>query len=133
MSKLSADVDTVDETTPDGAIVVEPEWLTFLRNQGYPVLDVHEVHTVASNSRELNHMTVRISTYDKPEGASSLDVVEDTVDLWVCSCEDWQYNQSADVSEDMVKPSDSGNCKHILEVDMAEKAKADDSQAELDL
>ena len=132
MSKLSADVDTVDETTPDGAIVVEPDWLTFLRNQGYPVLDVHEVHTVASNSRELNHMVTKISTYDNREGAISPTIVADKTEWWVLICENWRYNRPADVSEDMVKPPESGTCRLILQVDMAKKANQDDRQPTLE-
>ena len=129
MSELSAD----SRTTVDGQLVLEPEWVDYLRSQGYSVDAINEAHTVESTSRDISHLVVNISTYDKPKDSPSLDVVADEVDLWVCSCEDWQYNQSADVSEDMVKPSDSGRCKHILSVDRVERAKNDENQAELGL
>ena len=122
MSELSADIDT----TQDGQIVVEPAWVDYLRNQGYIVESVDEAHTVESSSRDIAHLVVKITTYDKPRG--SYDAVEDEISLWVCSCEDWQYNQSADVSKNMVKPSDSGRCKHCLEVDRVERAKQDENQ-----
>ena len=129
MSELSAD----SRTTVDGQLVIEPEWVDYLRSQGYKVESINEAHSVDSGSRDVSHLVVNITTFDKPKDSPSLDVVADEVDLWVCSCEDWQYNQSADVSEDMVKPSDSGRCKHILSVDRVERAKNDENQAELGL
>ena len=117
--------DTVDEETPHGALVIEPEYLDYLRTNDYSVLELLEAHAVPSNSRELMHVVTKIETYEKPESDSDLDIVADTVQIWVCSCEDFQYNQSADVSESMAKPSQCGQCKHIRAVSKVEKAKAD--------
>jgi hypothetical protein len=125
MSKLSAEI----STTQDGRIIIEPGYVDYLRNQGYIIEEIEEVHSVESNSRDMSHLVVRIATYDKPR--DRYDALDDMIGLWVCSCEDFQYNQSADVSEDMVKPSDSGTCRHIRSVDMVEQAKQDDNQTEL--
>lgn len=125
MSELSAEIGT----TQDGRIVIEPDYVDYLRNQGYLVEEVEEAHSVASNSRDMSHLVVRLVTYDEPR--SQYDAIEDMISLWVCSCEDFTYNQAADVSEDMVKPSESGVCRHIKEVSKVEKAKNDDKQRSL--
>jgi len=125
MSELSAEI----STTQEGRIIIEPGYVDYLRNQGYIIEEVEEAHSVDSNSRDLSHVVVRIATYDEPR--DRYDALEDMISLWVCSCEDWQYNQSADVSEDMVKPSDSGECRHILSVDCVERAKNDEKQTQL--
>lgn len=127
MSELSAELDV----TNDNRVICEPAYLSYMREHGYPVLSINEAHSVESGSRDKSHMVVEIATYDKPKDSPTLDVVADEISLWVCSCEDFTYNKAADVSEDMTKPSDSGRCKHVLSVDMTEKAKADASQTEL--
>jgi len=131
MTELSAEIGTVDEETPEGALTIEPGYLEYLRNHGYPVLELLEAHAVESNSREMNHIVTKIETYDKPEHSDELDIVADTVEIWTCSCEDFQYNKSADVSDSMVKPSQCQTCQHIQEVSMVEKAKNDSQQTEI--
>jgi len=131
MSELSANTATVDEETPHGALVIEPGYLDYLRTNGYPIVGLKEVHSVESESREMGHVVALIETYDKPEDSPDLDIVADTVELWTCSCEDFQYTQSADVSENLVSPSQCGTCKHIKSVSKVEKAKSDDAQRSL--
>lgn len=127
MTELSAETDTTDT----GRIIAEPPWIEYLRQQGYIIEGINEAHCVPSNSRDMSHLVVNITTYDKPR--DRYDAVEDVIEsgLWICSCEDFTYNKAADVSENMVQPSDSGRCKHILSVSKVERAKDDDSQMEL--
>jgi hypothetical protein len=125
--------ETTAETsiTQDGRIIIEPAYCQYLREQGYTIDDVIEAHSVPSSSREKSHAVIQIQTYNYPRNHPELDVVEDEIELWVCSCEDFQYNQSADVSESMVKPSECGACRHIKSVSKVEKAKSDDKQRSL--
>jgi hypothetical protein len=127
MSELSAEI----ETTIDGRIVCEPGYLGYLREHGYTIDEVTEAHAVTSESRDKTHMVANVTTYDLPKDHPELDLVGDELSLWVCSCEDFQYNQSADVWESMVSPSQCGPCKHILEVSKVEKAKNDEQQETL--
>jgi hypothetical protein len=125
--------ETTAETsiTQDGRVVLEPAYCAYLREQGYTIDDVIEAHSVPSNSREKSHVVVQIQTYNYPRNHPELDVVEDQTEIWVCSCEDFQYNKSADVSESLVSPSQCGTCKHISSVSKVEKAKSDDKQRSL--
>jgi hypothetical protein len=124
MTKTTAETDT----TNDGRIIQEPAYCQYLREQGYTIDAVIEAHSVPSSSREKSHVVVQIQTYNYPRNHPELDVVEDEIKLWVCSCEDFTYNQGADVSESMVQPSDCGRCKHVKSVSKVQKAKADDQQ-----
>ena len=124
MSELT----TKTHVTQDGRIVQEPGYIGYLREHGYTIEEVKESHSEDSNSRDLSHNIIKVVTYDKPKDHPQLDLVEDEIEVWVCSCEDFQYNKSADVSESMVSPSQCNPCKHIKSVSKVQKAKNDDNQ-----
>jgi len=116
--------------TNDGKVILEPQYLGFIRSHGYALRRIHERHTVASSDGEHAHLVYRIGTYSHPRGSQLLDVSdpEQQVSTWVCSCADFRFTQSADVQEAMVSPDDSGACKHVQEVSKVQKAKADNQQ-----
>lgn len=115
----------------DDRIIAEPGYLSYLREHGYNIEQIREAHVVESNSRDMAHFVTQIVTYDRPKDDPELDVIEDQTEIYVCSCEDFQYNKSADVSESMVKPSQCGACKHIRSISKVEKAKEDENQTQL--
>jgi len=131
MSELSADNLTIS-VTQDGQIVHEVGYVGYLREHGHTIEDVVESHTVASNSRDMAHMVMKVKTYDYPKDDPQLDYAEHEVDIWVCDCWNFRREHSADVSEQGVKPSDSGVCRHIKAVSKVEKAQSDDNQKGLD-
>jgi len=120
------------ELTNEG-VVLEPQYLGFLRSQGYGLQSVEERHTVPSSDGEHTHLVFKVGTYQYPNGSSLLDVAdpEQQVETYVCSCPDFRFNQSADVRDATVSPDDSGVCRHIKQVSKVVKAKEDDSQATL--
>jgi len=115
MTELSADGLTTD-TTREGRVVIEPEYLEFLRSQGYLIEDISELHAVPSTSQEMIHLVAKIETYRYPRGSPKLDVVGDKVELWTCDCGDFQHRRSADVSDPNIDPTQSGECQHIMMV-----------------
>jgi len=127
MSDLSADV-TTDES---GSIVLEIPWVDYLKAQGYRVEGINNVQTVDSGSRDLTHIVAQIETYDKPFGDDSLDLVEDETTVPVCSCENFTYEQGAEVEDSMITPSQSSTCKHLRKAFKAIQAREDESQTEL--
>ena len=118
------------EAAPEG-VICEPEYVKFLRSQGYPIDDVKDVRLVESDSRDMAHVVMTVVTTDKPKGHPALDVVEDETTLRVCSCEDFRYNRTVDVSEKTLADGNTGRCKHVKEAYRVEKAKADDQQETL--
>ena len=122
-----------DYTTQDGQIVVEIPWLEFLRSQGYRIREIKELHTVHSESREGSHIVVKIETYRYPQNHDLLDVANENhqISVWACSCEDFSYNKSVDVSKPDISPDMAQACKHIQACSKVERAKSDDRQATL--
>ena len=117
------------ELTEDGRIVIEPNYLGFLRSQGHPIESIQEVHTVKRKDSDKAHIVAKVETFDKSKSNPDLDYVADKTSLWVCDC--WSFRQkSADVSHGD-KPSLSKPCVHIQEVCKQERAKEDENQSEL--
>lgn len=101
------------DTTVDGRIVIEPSYIKYIRENGYKVDDIKEVHTVESESGSGAHLVVRIQTYEYPINHRKLDFVEHEMDLFVCDC--WSYrNNSVDVIETEQAPD--GTCKHCSKI-----------------
>jgi len=117
------------QTDEGQRIVVEPEYVKYLRSQGYQIKELQEVHTVPSESTDdAGHVVVRITTYARPKGHPDLDLVADEIDLEICDC--WSYRQNSnDVAESDVQPG--GDCKHTRDVFREQRAKEDESQTEL--
>lgn len=102
-------------TTTDEGLVVEPEYLTYLRGQGYRIREVIETHSVPSTSKEVFiHFLVKIVTYRYPIGHPKLDIEdpEQRVTLTICDCGDFTHRQSADVSNPNTTPEDCEECPH---------------------
>ena len=131
MTDLSAEYGPSD-SQKGTQVVVEPEYLEYLRSHGYPILDVTDVQIAASESRDLAHVVCRIKTYEYPKGHEKLDVAAHEAEIAVCSCEDYQYNQAPDVSEHGTKPTDGSTCKHCRRAYKAIRAQNDDRQETLE-
>jgi len=120
------------ENTQEG-VILEPQYLGFLRSQGYVLQSVEKRHTVPSSDGEHAHLVYKTGSYQYPKGSSLLDVAdpEQQIKTWVCSCADFRFNKSADVRDATVSPDDSGVCRHIKQVSKVVKAREDESQATL--
>ena len=125
---MKLNTDQIDiEATPDG-IMVQPAYISFLLSQGYNIDAVSDVQIVPSESRDVAHVVMRVTTTDKPPGHPDSDIVADTTEIAVCSCENFQYSQSVDVSMKTLADGNLGTCKHITSAYREERAKADKSQ-----
>jgi hypothetical protein len=94
-------------------MLIEPTYVEHLREYGYRITEVHEVHAVES-SRGGAHLVVHVTVDDTP--------------LWVCSCEGFRYNASADVSDRDVSPADCGECRHIEQAHPKHERASDDNR-----
>jgi len=132
METKSGDTLINTEITNEG-VILEPQYLGFMRSQGYSLRSIEERHTVESSDGEHAHLVFKVGSYQYPKGSSLLDVAdpEQQVSTWVCSCADFRFNKSADVRDATVSPDDSGVCKHIRQTSKVERARQDDSQATL--
>jgi len=118
---------------PSG-IVVEPSYITYLRNQGYTIEDVIEKHSVPSSDGESSYLVYLIQTYLFPKNSALLDVADESqqIELWVCSCPQFTFRERAEVSAGVeITPDQCGTCKHCEQVDKSLKAANDDQQETL--
>ena len=125
---MNLNTDQIDiEATTEG-VIIEPTYLGYLRSQGYNIDEIKDVQTVGSESRDVTHLVMKVETTDKPQGHPELDVVADKTELRVCSCENYQYSQSVDVSKKTLAEGSIGSCKHLIAAYRTEQAKADPNQ-----
>jgi len=112
--------------TEAGETNIEPNYLGFLRENGYSVDELLQAHTVKRSDSERAHLVLKVQTYTKPMDHPDLDVVTDKSPLWVCDC--WNFREhSADVSNGE-PPTACDPCPHIKQVSKVENAKADSDQ-----
>ena len=130
MTELHSDHLRIDSTAM-GQLIIEPEYLGFLRSNGYNIEGINKVHTVESNSRDTAHMVLSFNSYEYPVDHPELDFEAHKTTLWACSCEDFRYNKSVDVSKDGIKPTEAKACRHIKECSKVERAKEDENQSTL--
>ena len=126
MTTLDTDSVRVEATTE--GIIAEPQYLSYLRSQGYPIDSVQSVKIVESSSRDIAHVVMQVQTLAKPPGHQDSDVVADKTKITVCSCEDFRYNKSVDVAEQTLADGSLGACKHIRQSFKAIRAQTDDQQ-----
>lgn len=88
-----------------------------------------EIRTVDSESRDVSYLLGKVECLDVP--FEDADVAEDRVELWVCSCPAYFFQESDGLETGERKPSEVGMCKHLRSSVRAEKAKADENQREL--
>jgi len=118
------------EVTPEG-VIFENEFLGFLRSNGYSVNDVHSTHVVPSSNGGHAYLVQKIDTMRLPSNHPDLDIVADKVTIPICSCDDFRYRCSPDVSQQAKHPHDGGKCKHVIACYREERAKNDDKQQSL--
>lgn len=125
---MNLNAENLNVDVEDGKVVVEPQYVEYLREFDYRIEEINELHAVESSSSDRGHIVAKIQTYDKPTTAG--DYLDHGVELWCCDC--WAYRQSsADVSKPDVTPSDSGTCKHIQSVSKVQRAENDENQMQL--
>jgi len=132
LKQQTSNGETLIETAnrPDG-IVLEPSYITYLRNHGYNIKEVLEKHTVPSSSGEDAYLIYKIQTYIFPKNSALLDVADESqqIEMWVCSCPQFRFRETVDVSEGIdVSPDQCGTCKHIHQVDKVARAENDEQQ-----
>lgn len=129
---MNLEHDTINTTVSEsGEVVIEPDYLEFLRGQGYAIEGVSDTQVIPSSSRDIGHIVCRIDTYAYPRGYENMDLVADQLTLEVCSCEDFKYNRAVDVSETYLADGHMGTCQHINAAFKEVRAAADDNQEEL--
>ena len=123
---------TKTEQTHDGRLTIKIPWVEYLRNQGYTLRAYEEIRVVESNSRDGCHVVAKIATYRYPKNSALLDIADEThqCDIYVCSCEDFTYNKSVDISEPDILPDQCSSCKHIKR-EFRETRAEDESQETL--
>jgi len=116
--------------TPEG-IVIEPSYVSYLRTQGYNIREITEKHTVPSTSGEHAYLLFKLQTYVFPKNSALLDIADESqqVELWVCSCPQFRFRETVDVSNGVdVTPDQCGVCKHVEKIDKTVRAEHDDNQ-----
>jgi DNA-binding transcriptional MerR regulator len=109
-------------------LIIEPQYVKFLRENGFTIDGIENLHAIPSESdKEQAYLVGQIQTYTKPKDHPELDVIEDQITIPCCSC--WSYRQNSnDVTEGK---SPGGTCKHCKKAYRVAKAKQDDNQTEL--
>jgi len=126
---MNLESDNLEITTNGyGEIMVEPQYIQFIRENGFTIDGIEDVRVIPSESdKEKAYFVAKVETYRKPKDHPELDVIEDQITLPVCSC--WAYRQNShDVTKNM---EPHGRCKHIEQTYMVEKAKNDNNQTTL--
>jgi hypothetical protein len=121
----------VVQSEKGGVITVEPEFVSYLRSNGYPINGVTRSETLQSESDdEKDYVVYQVETTRYPSGHTDLDIVEDAIEIPVCGC--WDYRSNApDISDAGTTPEDVHRCKHVRACMKTERAKADENQEEL--
>lgn len=70
-----------------------------------------DTYIVQSSQDDHYYLTAKVRVLDVPK--SEADAVVDTVEVWVCSCDDFHFRQSDGFENGDVRPSELGECKHI--------------------
>lgn len=120
----------LETAATDLGTIIEPEYIQFLRSQGYKIESISQVKYAHSGESDTAHIMVEVTTHRYPQGDERLDVVADTIQIRACDC--WDYRQnSPDVSDHDTSPDEYQTCKHIRSAFREEKAEADGQQATL--
>jgi hypothetical protein len=117
------------QATPEG-IIIEPQYITYLRSNGYAIDDVTAVKYAHSPDSDTAHIMMEVQTFLYPSHSDELDVAAHDCHIRACDCWDYRSN-SPDVSDRGVVPVEYENCKHLENWDKHTKAAADDDQATL--
>lgn len=129
---MEFDEDTVNIGVSEaGEVVIEPDYLEYLRSHGYTIEGVSKVHTVESTSREQPHLVCQIETYAYPKGHEKLDIAAHKLQIPVCSCERFKYQESVDVSEMPLNDGELGVCPHLKKAYKELRAANDEDQTRL--
>jgi hypothetical protein len=111
--------------------MVPLEVLSYWTDNGYPVNDIVEAHTVVSHKQEKEadgYLVLKVETLERP--LSEADVVEDQTTEWVCSCPAFSFHHNVDLENRRLAEWEP--CKHCRKVmDKSRRAKNDENQSTL--
>ena len=124
--KLNAD--TTEIAVKDDNVVIEPNYLGYLKSHGYRIEGVKDVKIIPSESRPMGHICAKIETHIYPWGHEKLDVSVHSITLPVCSCEAYKYSKSVDVAETHIADGTVEVCKHLKQAYKELRAESDDQQ-----
>lgn len=84
---------------------------------------------VPSSSKDHAYLVSKIEVLTKP--FEDADVSADRVDIVVCSCPAYHFQESAGFENDDMSVTELGECKHITSAYKEKRAKADPDQTSL--
>ena len=114
---MELECENLDWGMGPGGLCLTPEYVGFLRSQGYRVDGVRDVQVVESSGGQRLYVVCEVFTYEYPESHPDLDVAAHRGLQGVCSCGDFTHRKGADVSVEGVTPFESGACKHLGSVE----------------
>lgn len=85
-----------------------------------------EHKVVPSSSEDHAYLVSKIEVLNKP--VQEADIVADSMEVILCSCDSFYFNESAGVENGDRKPSEMRKCKHGISAYRTEKAKNDEKQ-----
>lgn len=88
-----------------------------------------ETKVAPSESSDYAYLLGRISVLSVP--FAEADVSKDTIELWICGCSDFHFNQSDGVEAGERRPPEIGECKHIRQEIKSKRAQDDENQIQL--
>jgi len=129
---MNLEHDTTNVTVSEsGEVVVEPDILEFWRSQGYTIEGVSDVKAIPSSSRDIAHIVCKVETYAYPKGHDNLDIAAHGLQIPICSCERFKYQEAVDVSDTHLADGNMGTCHHLEKAYKELRAANDDNQEEL--
>jgi len=92
---------------------------------------VEDTRIAPSESTDHCYKVQKISVLDE-SFSPAMDVAEARIEMYLCSCDDFYYNQSNGLENKDRKPSEVDKCKHIISEYRTERAEQDPAQDTLD-
>lgn len=84
---------------------------------------------VPSESKDHAYLVSKIEVLEKE--FQNADLVADTINTYLCSCDDFFFNRSGGIDTGEKSPDEIGKCKHVRAAYKVEQAKQDPHQQEI--
>lgn len=129
MASLNEQCLTVDYDIGLTALTLVPQCFEWMRDHGYPVEDVSDLHagvSVKEDSDDEGYLVAKIDTLSRP--TEEADIVEDGCSIWCCSCPGFHYHEFPDLAEESI--TNVGACSHIEKVRRQTRAETVDESQE---
>jgi len=127
MTKHELTADNLDvETNEAGEVLIEPSFVGYLREHGYPIDSVKNAVTVQRKDSDTAHMVYQIETLSKPTSHPESDIVNDQITLSCCDC--WNFRNSTPDVGDGETLETQPSCPHVRKAYKELSAMQDDQQ-----